>query len=137
MKAPSSTLTNNSNRGGDKQPGVDAASPSTGQVRHFRTGPVGWEITGATATPDGRTMFIKVQHPGESPSERSNPANPNRFSHWPDQRADGRPRSDTVAIHKNDGGVIGARSAQTGSQMATGPWARQTTVYRRLPTGTV
>ena len=85
-----------------------AADPRTGEIRRFLTGPVGCEITGATATPDGRTMFINVQHPGESPSERSDPANPRRFSNWPDQRADGRPRSATVVIRKNDGGVIGS-----------------------------
>jgi secreted PhoX family phosphatase len=28
-------------------------------------------------------------------------------SNWPDQRADGRPRSATVVIRKNDGGLIG------------------------------
>ena len=108
MNAPSSTLTNNSNSGGDKQPGVDATDPRTGQVRRFRTGPVGCEVTGASATPDGRTMFINVQHPGESPSERSDPANSRRFSNWPDQRADGRPRSATVVMRKNEGGVIRA-----------------------------
>ena len=85
-----------------------AADPRTGEIRRFLTGPVGCEITGATATPDGRTMFINVQHPGESPSERSDPSNPRRFSNWPDQRADGRPRSATVVIRKNDGGVIGS-----------------------------
>jgi secreted PhoX family phosphatase len=84
-----------------------AADPRTGEIRRFLTGPVGCEITGATATPDGRTMFINVQHPGESPSERSDPANPRRFSNWPDQNPAGRPRSATVVIRKNDGGVIG------------------------------
>jgi secreted PhoX family phosphatase len=85
-----------------------AADPRSGEIRRFLTGPVGCEITGATATPDGRTMFINVQHPGESPSERSDPANPRRFSNWPDQNPAGRPRSATVVIRKNDGGVIGS-----------------------------
>ncbi len=85
-----------------------AADPRSGEIRRFLVGPVGSEITGATATPDGRTMFINIQHPGESPSERSDPANPRRFSSWPDHRPDGRPRSATVVIRKSDGGVIGA-----------------------------
>jgi len=84
-----------------------AADPKTGEVRRFLTGPAGCEITGATATPDGRTMFINIQHPGESPSERSDPDQPRRVSNWPDNNPNGRPRSATVVIRKNDGGLIG------------------------------
>ena len=84
-----------------------AADPRTGEIRRFLVGPIGSEITGATASPDGRTMFINIQHPGESPSERSDPRQPRRFSNWPDHRPDGRPRSATVVIRKNDGGLIG------------------------------
>jgi uncharacterized protein len=85
-----------------------ASDPKSGEVRRFLTGPAGCEITGATATPDGRTMFINIQHPGESPSERSEPEQPRRVSNWPDNNPAGRPRSATVVIRKNDGGVIGA-----------------------------
>lgn len=85
-----------------------AADPLTGEVRRFLVGPAGCEITGATGTPDGRTMFINIQHPGESPSERSDPAEPRKISNWPDFRADGRPRSATLVIRKADGGVIGS-----------------------------
>jgi uncharacterized protein len=85
-----------------------AADPRTGEVRRFLTGPAGCEITGATATPDGRTMFVNIQHPGESPSERSDPGAPRKVSNWPDQRPDGRPRSATVVIRKADGGPIGS-----------------------------
>ncbi len=84
-----------------------AADPATGDVRRFLVGPIGCEITGATGTPDGRTMFINIQHPGESPSERSDPAAPQRISDWPDKQPGGRPRSATVVIRRNDGGVIG------------------------------
>ena len=84
-----------------------AADPRTGEIRRFLTGPVGCEITGATGTADGRTMFINIQHPGESPNERSDPANPRRYSNWPDQRPDGRPRAATVVIRRRDGGIIG------------------------------
>jgi uncharacterized protein len=84
-----------------------AADPKTGEIRRFLTGPVGCEITGATSTPDGRTMFLNIQHPGESPSERSEAAAPRKFSNWPDQNASGRPRSAAVVVRKNDGGVIG------------------------------
>ncbi|MCA3220159.1 MAG: PhoX family phosphatase [Burkholderiales bacterium] len=84
-----------------------AADPRSGEIRRFLVGPVGCEITGATATPDGCTMFVNIQHPGESPSERSDSAAPRRHSNWPDFHPAGRPRSATVAIRKNDGGVIG------------------------------
>ncbi|HSW04205.1 PhoX family protein [Aquabacterium sp.] len=85
-----------------------AADPRSGEIRRFLVGPAGCEITGATGTPDGRTMFINIQHPGESPSERSDPASPRRLSNWPDHNPAGRPRSATVVIRKNDGGVIGS-----------------------------
>ena len=84
-----------------------AADPGTGEIRRFLVGPAGCEITGATGTPDGKTMFINIQHPGESPSERSDPANPRAISNWPDKKPNGRPRSATVVIRKMDGGVIG------------------------------
>ncbi len=58
-------------------------------------------------TPDGRTMFVNVQHPGETASERSDPANPTAVSAWPDGFEGGRPRSATVVIRRRDGGVIG------------------------------
>ena len=87
--------------------GMLAADVKTGEIRRFLTGPSGCEVTGATATPDGRTMFVNIQHPGESPSERSDPAEPRKISNWPDQQATGRPRSATVVIRKIDGGVIG------------------------------
>jgi len=79
----------------------------TGEMRRFLSGPVGCEITGATWTPDGRTMFINVQHPGESPGDRSDPDVPAKYSSWPDHRPGGRPRSATVVIRKDDGGLIG------------------------------
>jgi uncharacterized protein len=85
-----------------------ACDPTSGEVRRFLTGPVQCELTAATFTPDGRTLFVNVQHPGEAPSDRSDPAQPRRFSNWPDFRPDGRPRSATLAIRRLDGGVIGA-----------------------------
>jgi len=84
-----------------------AADPRTGEIRRFLVGPAGCEVTGLGCTPDGRTLFVNIQHPGESPSERSDPAQPRRHSNWPDFRADGRPRSATVVIRKADGGVVG------------------------------
>ena len=85
-----------------------ACDRSTGEVRRFLTGPTNCEITGAALTPDMRTMFINVQHPGETPSDRSDPAEPGKYSNWPDYQTGGRPRSATVVIRRSDGGVIGS-----------------------------
>lgn len=84
-----------------------ACDVATGEMRRFLTGPVNGEITGMAMTPDGRTMFINVQHPGETASDRSDPAEPAKFSNWPDGRAGGRPRSATVVIRRADGGIVG------------------------------
>jgi uncharacterized protein len=84
-----------------------ACDPATGQTRRFLTGPVNCEITGAAWTPDMKTLFINIQHPGESPTERMDPAEPRKFSNWPDFLPNGRPRSATVVIRKMDGGLIG------------------------------
>ncbi|MBI5256562.1 MAG: PhoX family phosphatase [Burkholderiales bacterium] len=81
-----------------------AADPRSGEVRRFLTGPVGCELAGASMTPDGSTLFVSIQHPGETPSEISDPDQPMRFSRWPDG---GRPRSAVVAIRRRDGGLVG------------------------------
>ena len=80
--------------------------PRNGVFKRFLTGPAGAEITGVTGTADGRTMFVNIQHPGEGTSA-NDPANPRRFSNWPDFDPHGRPRSATVVIRRDDGGVIG------------------------------
>ncbi|MBK9234728.1 MAG: PhoX family phosphatase [Rhodoferax sp.] len=85
-----------------------ACDPATGETRRFLTGPTNCEITGVTFTPDGTTLFISVQHPGETPSDRSDPKEPAKYSNWPDYTLGGRPRSSNVAIRKKDGGVIGS-----------------------------
>jgi secreted PhoX family phosphatase len=77
-------------------------------VRRFLTGPNVCEITGVFVTPDERTMFVGIQHPGEPPSGSNDPNNPKRWSAWPDYDAGQRPRSATVIITKDDGGPIGS-----------------------------
>lgn len=83
-----------------------AADPRTGEIRRFLTGPWGQEITGITTTPDGRTMFVNVQHPGAQASAEDFAAG-RHGSGFPDY--DGSvPRSATLVITREDGGVIGA-----------------------------
>jgi uncharacterized protein len=83
------------------------ADPKTGQTKRFLTGPSGCELTGISFTPDQRTMFVNIQHPGETPSERSDPRKPLAVSRWPDGERAARPRSATLAIRRKDGGVVG------------------------------
>jgi secreted PhoX family phosphatase len=92
-----------------------AADPDTGEVRRFMTGPRGCEITGVTMTPDQRTLFVNIQHPGESTtywnSQFGAPttASPSTISAWPFGTASNprRPRPATVVIQRKDGGRIG------------------------------
>jgi secreted PhoX family phosphatase len=84
-----------------------AADPRTGETRRFLVGPPNSEVTGVVMTPDMRTMFVNIQHPGETASDRSDPADPGRFSTWPSGQKGARPRSATVVIRKADGGIIG------------------------------
>ncbi|WCE32138.1 PhoX family protein [Vibrio sp. SCSIO 43137] len=72
------------------------SDPSTGEIRRFLTGPVASEITGLTFSPDYKTMFVGVQHPGEKLAA----------SHFPDG-GKSIPRSSVIAITRKDGGVIG------------------------------
>ncbi|NJR51706.1 MAG: PhoX family phosphatase [Leptolyngbyaceae cyanobacterium CSU_1_3] len=82
------------------------ADPTTKQVKRFLTSPTNCEVTGVHTTPDGKTMFVNIQHPGED----STASNPTQFSNWPNSQGygqSGRPRSSTVVITRKDGGVIG------------------------------
>jgi uncharacterized protein len=77
------------------------ADPASGEIRRFLTGPLGCEVTGVTGTPDRKTLFVNLQHPGEGGSV----ANPTAVSDWPDRGA--RPRSATIVITRDNGGEIG------------------------------
>jgi hypothetical protein len=83
------------------------ADVASGEIRRFLTGPLGAEVTGVQITPDGRTLFVNIQHPGENPSGRNDPAKPKANGSWPDGASGGRPRSATVMIRRDDGGIIG------------------------------
>ena len=79
-----------------------------GRSRLFFRVPVGAEMCGPMFTPDGKTVFLSVQHPGEKGAD----GKPGRFDNpptrWPDF-ADGMPpRPSVVVIAKEDGGLIGA-----------------------------
>jgi secreted PhoX family phosphatase len=75
-------------------------------LKRFLVGPRECEITGIFSTPDGKSLFVNIQHPGENGS----PAN--ITSSWPANQVGAvttpsRPRSSTIVITKNDGGIVG------------------------------
>jgi secreted PhoX family phosphatase len=89
--------------------------PSADTLRRFLVGPVDCELTGCTETPDGKTVFANIQHPGETLAAATDVTDPSKYlSHWPGNAGYGaggataRPRSATLAITKNDGGRIGS-----------------------------
>ena len=88
------------------------ADVRSGETRRFLTGPNGCELTGITATPDGKTLFVNIQHPGETASERADPAKPTAVSSWPanqfPEAVGGRPRSATIVITRPDGKPVAA-----------------------------
>jgi len=85
-------------------------APTSATLKRFLVGPRGAEITGICETPDGRAIFVNVQHPGEN-TEMAEVNNPAKYeSQWPANAGYGagkRPRSATIVITRNDGGVIG------------------------------
>ncbi|EZP80370.1 putative phosphatase [Novosphingobium resinovorum] len=95
------------NNAGNTQNTFVGAKATAANLRRFLVGPSQCEITGIDSTPDGRTLFVGIQHPGESGSVTAPGSN------WPDTQTNAsaaktvRPRSSIVAITRNDGGVIG------------------------------
>jgi uncharacterized protein len=74
------------------------------QLRRFLVGPKECEITGIDSTPDGRTLFVNIQHPGDGGTAAAPTSN------WPANQSGAastaRPRSATIVITKDDGGVV-------------------------------
>ncbi|MEM1299206.1 MAG: PhoX family phosphatase [Pseudomonadota bacterium] len=72
-----------------------AGDPVTGEIRRFLVGPKECEVTGLCWSPDRKTMFVGIQHPGERGD-----------SHWP-EGGDAVPRSAIIAVTREDGGLVG------------------------------
>ena len=67
----------------------------TGDIRRFLVGPTACEVTGMCWSPDRRTLFVGIQHPGKDGN-----------GHWP-EGGNAVPRSAIVAITRADGGLVG------------------------------
>ncbi len=65
-------------------------NPETGEIARFLTAPNGAEVTGLTWSPDRKTAFVGIQHPGGA---------------WPDNV--GKPRSSVISVWREDGATIG------------------------------
>ncbi|MFL9842645.1 alkaline phosphatase PhoX [Sphingomonas sp. ST-64] len=102
------TITNVGSGGATATQTTRRGTPATdATLKRFLVGPVGCEITGVDTTPDGRALFVGIQHPGENGTAAAPESN------WPTTQATGtapagtRPRSAVIVITKNDGGVVG------------------------------
>jgi secreted PhoX family phosphatase len=81
-----------------------------GRLKRFLVAPKGAEVTGVTETPDGKTLFVNIQHPGEKTPALGAAEGFKLESSWPGNMGygkPGRPRSATIIITRDDGGLIG------------------------------
>jgi secreted PhoX family phosphatase len=80
---------------------VPIAGPERGLLRQFMSAPRGAEVCGCEFTPDGETLFMSIQHPGEGGTLES------PVSDWPDGR-NAPPRPSVIAIRRSGGGRVGS-----------------------------
>ena len=78
------------------------ADPVTREFKRLFTGVKGSEVTGVTTTPDRKTMFVNLQHPGDGSAAVSN------FPEFFVGASGAVPRDCTIVIKRINGGVIGS-----------------------------
>ncbi len=87
---------------------LETEGEKRGHSKRFFSVPVGAEMCGPCFTPDGKTLFLAVQHPGENDAEGNAGSFEKPPTRWPDF-ADGMPpRPSIVVVTKEDGGAIGS-----------------------------
>ncbi len=91
--------------------GTEAAERGLGKM--FFRAPVGAEVCGPKFTPDGETLFLAIQHPGDrSAAQWVGHGRPSTFedpaTRWPDFEDDMPPRPSVVVVTKKGGGRIGS-----------------------------
>jgi secreted PhoX family phosphatase len=80
---------------------VATAGPDAGIARQFASAPCEAELTGPSWTPDERTLFLSVQHPGEVHGIRTAAMAAPKGSNWPARTAGAAPRPAVVAISRD------------------------------------
>ena len=99
------TITNTGSTGATATQATPVGRAPGATLKRFLVGPVDCEITGVDTTPDGRTLFVGIQHPGEDGTLTA------LTSSWPATQggatSTARPRSAVVVITRTDGGVVG------------------------------
>jgi secreted PhoX family phosphatase len=78
-----------------------------GTSRLFFRCPTGAELCGPCFTPDLETLFVAVQHPGESEDDNVPATAETPTTRWPDFKDSMPPRPSIVAITRKGGGKIG------------------------------
>ena len=72
---------------------IPMKGPHSGQVFQVASAPVDAELTAPTFSPDGKTLFLCVQHPGDSTNKMGE-----FTSNWPGGKKEDMPRSAVVTI---------------------------------------
>jgi hypothetical protein len=85
---------------------METEGPARGTSKLFFRVPNGAELCGPEFTPDLATLFVAIQHPGESEDEKNPGTFENPATRWPDFKPDMPPRPSIVAITKRGGGKI-------------------------------
>ena len=83
----------------------ETEGPAAGATRHFYGAPSHAEVCGPEFTPDGRTLFLAIQHPG---IDGFRDGFDQASTRWPDFSPEMPPRPSVVVISRRDGGTIGS-----------------------------
>jgi secreted PhoX family phosphatase len=84
---------------------VPTAGSERGHLRAFLTVPLGAECSGPLISRDAKSVFVSVQHPGETAGSTVDSPS----STWPDRRRERPfPRPSVAVVYRKDGGRVGS-----------------------------